>query len=124
MLINLSNHPYDKWSEKQKEAAQLYGKVVDLPFPAVTSTATEKDIVNLAGEVLDRIVGMLDSDPDSAVMVQGEFTLTFALVNLLRERGIRAISACSERRVTELAGDDGNPKKEVEFCFEGFREYR
>lgn len=124
MLINLSNHPYDNWSEKQKEASQLYGKVVDLPFPAVPSTATEKDILSLADEVLDRIVEMLDGDPDSAVMVQGEFTLTFALVNLLRERGIRAISACSERRVTELVGDDGNPKKEVEFCFEGFREYR
>lgn len=124
MLINFSNHPYDRWSEKQKEAAKVYGGVVDLAFPAVPSIASENDIEVLARESAERIANMLDGDPNSAVMAQGEFTLTFAVVSLLKERGIRAISACSERRVTEIIGDDGNPKKQIEFCFERFREYR
>lgn len=124
MLINFSNHPYKNWSEEQKHAADIYGKAVDLQFPAVPSTANENEIELLARESVDRIVNMLDGDPNSAVMAQGEFTLTFAVVSLLKERGIRAISACSERRVTEIIGDDGNPKKQIEFCFERFREYR
>ncbi len=124
MLINFSNHPSEKWSDKQKEAAAVYGETVDSPFPAVPSNSDEKEIERLAQESLDRIVDMIDGNPASAVMVQGEFTLTYAVVSLLIERGIRAVSACSDRRVTEIAGEDGKPLKQVEFCFERFREYR
>lgn len=33
MFINLTNHPSDKWSKEQLEAARKYGEVVELVFP-------------------------------------------------------------------------------------------
>lgn len=32
LLINLSNHPYALWEQKQRDAAEVYGECVDLPF--------------------------------------------------------------------------------------------
>ena len=124
MLINFSNHPYNTWGDKQKDAGAKFGTVVDLPFPAVSSKADEREIKCLAEKSLEIIIGLLNDEPASAVMVQGEFTLTYAVVSLLLKRGIKAISACSERRVTEVAGEDGKLVRHVEFSFERFREYR
>lgn len=53
-----------------------------------------------------------------AVMCQGEFTLCFQVVELLKQAGIPVLAACSERRVTEKDG-----KKIVEFEFQQYREY-
>lgn len=124
MLINFSNHPYGKWPEKQKAAARVFGETVDLAFPAVPGMADESQIVALASESIDRIFGIIDDDPNSAVMVQGEFTLTYAVVSILRERGIRSISACSDRHILVDADQEGNITKTVVFDFERFREYR
>lgn len=124
VLINFSNHPYEKWSEKQKEAAKVYGDTKDLPFPSVPGSASENEIEQLAEETIERIVSILEKDPSGTVLAQGEFTLTYAVVSLLKQRGIRVISACADRKVTEVTGDDGKMKKQVEFCFERFREYR
>ena len=35
MLINFTNHPSAQWSAEQTAAAQVYGKVIDLAFPAI-----------------------------------------------------------------------------------------
>ena len=35
MLINFTNHPSAQWSAEQQAAAQVYGKVIDLAFPAI-----------------------------------------------------------------------------------------
>lgn len=36
MLLNLSNHPSDLWTEQQtKTARQLYGRLIDSPFSNV-----------------------------------------------------------------------------------------
>ena len=40
MLINLKNHPSDKWTDDQKNGAiELYGELKDLPFPMVPTSA-------------------------------------------------------------------------------------
>ena len=31
LLINLSNHPYETWGDKQKNAANEYGEVITSP---------------------------------------------------------------------------------------------
>lgn len=41
MFINFSNHPYALWSAEQQAAAQRYGTVVDLAFPAIDPAADE-----------------------------------------------------------------------------------
>ena len=42
MFINYSSHPYAQWSAEQKAAAQVYGKVIDLAFPAIDPAADER----------------------------------------------------------------------------------
>lgn len=126
VLINFSNHPYEKWSAKQKEAARVYGDTVDMPFFVVPTRATEEEIAGMAGEAVREIENRIASasDPRDAVMVQGEFTLTYAVVTLLLNHHIRVISACSERWVRDTVDREGNPVKQAYFRFERFREYR
>jgi hypothetical protein len=73
VFINFSNHPSANWSEAQLAAALQYGKIMDIPFPAVDPTASTKGVAQTAGEYLRRINELAPK----AVLCQGEFTLTF-----------------------------------------------
>ena len=123
MFINFSNHPYDKWSEEQKAAAVVFGEVLDVPFPSVPGNADEDQITRLAEESTKKILSHIDKSKENVVMVQGEFTLTYAVVSILLSMGITAVSACAERRVTETVDENGTPLKQVVFQFERFRKY-
>ena len=49
MFINISNHPSNIWDKKQLEAAKALtndGLVGDIPFPAVSATATTTDVIS------------------------------------------------------------------------------
>ena len=116
MLLNFTNHPYDNWTEKQKEEAiRLYGNVVDLPFPNIPPEATEEDIKQLAEEYLQKII---DLNP-TAVHIQGEFTFTNRMVKLLTDAGITCIASTTNRIVVE--NPDGT--RTYKFEFVRFREY-
>ena len=117
-FINFSNHPYAQWMQTQKEAAEEYGEVVDLPFPPVPPEATCGDISEMADEYVSRIMGM---NP-GAVMCQGEFTLAFAVVAKLKSLGVEVLAACSERKVTETV-ESGITKKLIVYEFVQFRDY-
>lgn len=119
MFINCSNHSSDKWSTKQLNAAQQYGEVVDIPFPNVSSSANQQEIISMASELLTQIVLL----KPNAVMCQGEFTLTFALVKMLQEQEITVLSACSERQSVDVYKDDGTTERRAIFEFIQFREY-
>lgn len=121
MFINFSNHPHDNWDVAQKNAAAEYGEIQDVPFPAIEASASEEDITNLAKEYASKIKGFLG--PGSAVMAQGEFTLTYAVINLLKQDGIKVVSACSERNVVESVDENGNTIRKSVFSFIRFREY-
>ena len=57
MLINLSNHPFAKWSKEQTQAAiHQYGNIVDMPFPQVDSNGNEAYISSLADEYVSKII--------------------------------------------------------------------
>ena len=123
MLINLSNHPAEKWQEKQKQLArEKYGIVQDLSFPAVPPEATHAQVQEMAKELFEKIVAVFDECANEplpiAVHIQGEFTLVFALVTLLKSSGISCIASTSNRNVS----DDG-AKKIIIFEFVQFREY-
>ena len=124
MLINLSNHPSDQWSERQRrEAETRYGSIFDIPFPAVDPEATEEEILALAADYFVRVTGSLDScaaEPrPHAVHIQGEFTLVYALVSLLQDAGITCLASTTRRVVEER--EDGS--KISHFDFVKFREY-
>lgn len=114
IFINFTNHPSDKWEQKQRAEAEKYGEVIEFPFPMVSALAKEEEIQELAEIYIDKIV---QHDP-AAVLCQGEFCLAFHVITGLKQRGITVLAACSERRVK-----DYGQRKEIEFVFEQFRKY-
>lgn len=124
MLINFTNHPSDRWTDDQKNSAiELYGKVKDLPFPPVPTGAGATEVIAMADGIIDKILEMKVESPETfAVMAQGEFTLTYAVVSRLKGMGITVVSAVSERVVTEQV-ENGEVRKTALFRFAGFREY-
>lgn len=119
IFINCSNHPSAAWGDEQRRKAEVYGKIIDLPFPEVDPAWTAGRIREEAERVYREIVSL----HPAAVMCQGEFTFTYALVSRLKENGLTVLAACSRRRVEEISDETGNTQKKVIFTFEGFREY-
>lgn len=119
VFINLSNHPSDKWSAVQRNAAQCYGRIVDIRFPQIEPDADSKAIDELVKEYLER----LSCYEIAAVMLQGEFVFTYRLVSELKRRNITVLSACARRVALESFSDSGTTLRESEFAFVQFREY-
>ncbi len=121
MLINLSNHPSEKWTKRQREKAiKTYKSIVDVEFPQVSPHATTKQVIKKAERYFQKILKMLSQSKDNrnAVHLMGEFTFTFNLTLMLKKRNICVIASTTERIVEEI--DD---KKIVTFKFVRFREY-
>ncbi len=114
MFINFSNHPSDKWCDRQLKAARKYGNIMDIPFPEVSASGDEAYIKELAAECVERIAACRPE----AVLCQGEFCLAYEVITRLKARGLTVLAACSERKVMM----EGN-KKTVIFEFERFRRY-
>lgn len=120
MFINLSNHKSEGWSEEQSRAAEAeWGNIVDYPFPPVSPQMDGQAVREMALSIAEEIAEM---KPD-AVMCQGEFTLSYALINCLKNSGIKVVAACSERSVVENVDPDGSTRRASVFRFVQFREY-
>ena len=119
VFINLSNHPSIKWSPEQCSAAIEYGEIIDIPFPQIAPSAGSEEIDRLVSEYYEKITRV----NCSAVMLQGEYVFTFRLTELLKSRGIKVLSSCSERRSVEYTDENGKTQTRSEFEFAGFREY-
>lgn len=119
VFINVSNHPSSKWGEKQRNAAREYGDIMDIPFPEVDPEAGTEKISDLAETYLKKIIEV----ENPVVMIQGEFTFSYALIRRLRENGITAVAGCTRRKAEEQVMPDGTTVKNSFFEFVGFREY-
>ena len=121
MLLNLSNHPADGWSDGQREAAEAFGAVEDIPFPRVPPGASTEDVEEMADDLTARLQQGLDEADEGphAVLVMGEMTLTAALVARLQGAGIRCLAATTER----IVETDNSGRKITTFQFIRFREY-
>lgn len=119
MFINCTNHRLNEWSEDQIKAASVWGDIVELPFPNVSPYASTAEIYEIADKYSEQIVSM---KPD-AVLVQGEMTMCFAIVNKLKTHNILTLAATSERVSDVRTDDSGNSIKTSYFRFVGFREY-
>lgn len=118
-FINHTNHPSSRWEEGQRRAAEAYGTIVDLPFPSIPADWDTAAVRRLAEEHAREIL----TRKPMAVLVQGEFTYSFALVCLLKEAGVTVLSACSERHVSERTDENGKVVHESRFSFCRFRAY-
>lgn len=119
LLLNLTNHPSTLWSDKQRDAARVYGEIMDMPFPAIDETDDEMYISTLADEYLQKILD-LAKENNVTVHLMGELTFTFALLKRLQEHGIPCVASTSKRIVKE---ETAGRKGEVIFQFERFRRY-
>lgn len=116
MLLNISNHPSNKWSKQQKDTAiKQFGTAQDLPFPQIPPEASSDDVCKLVEAYVSKV---RESDAN-VVHVMGEMTFTCALVNALQAIGIPCIASTTRRQVLEE--DDG--KKTSIFEFVQFRSY-
>ncbi len=118
IFINLSNHPSSKWEKKQKEAAEQFGDIVDIPFPDVNPNDDHSEIETLADQYV-KIIEEKAKNATAIVHVMGEMTFTYSIVSRLNERGIGCVASTTERKAIENA--DG--LKTSEFSFVRFREY-
>ena len=122
MFLNISNHPSSKWSKEQKMEASKWGEIADVEFPSIPASASKEDVENYAKDLLDKIMDDFPVRPD-IVMIQGEMTFTYAMIQLLLVKGITSVAACSDRVSNEVVQADGTTKKVSEFKFVQFREY-
>jgi len=118
-FINHTNHPSSRWSAEQISAAKVYGEIIDMAFPAVSAEATADEVRELVQRNLEKI---LEQEP-SAVLCQGEFNYTFAMVEQLKALGIKVVAATSERVAIEEILSDGSTRQISTFRFVQFREY-
>lgn len=123
IMYNLSNHDYRSWSAEQREAAKAMVETVwDMRFPNVPADADADEVCEMAGDILDQLEELMDEKGEGYILIQGEMTLTHALVSeihRLHYTSLIPIAACSERYVRY--DQDGN--KIVKFEFQQFREY-
>lgn len=121
-MINISNHPSTKWSQEQTNAAlSLCGSIVDYSFPNVDPNASEMEILTLARRIVADIVSQ--HGDQLVCLVQGEFCLTFCLIQEFHAKNIICLAATSIRQVVETIQTDGSTKKDVIFSFCQFRSY-
>ena len=128
MLINLSNHPSDKWGLEQTNAAlSQFGHTEDMPFPQIDPEADTTEIVELsmhfATECIELFREYKQQHPEAsmpnAVHVQGEFTFAHVIVNIFHKQGIKCLASTTKRIVKE---EEGGIKTSV-FEFVQFRPY-
>lgn len=117
LFINLTNHPSEKWGEKQRSEALALGPIVDIPFPMVDSSCDEQQMAELVTEYEKKIL-KVSADKKPIVHVMGELNFTYSLVNRLRQRGIVCVASTTERVVEDCEG-----KKVSTFTFVKFRRY-
>lgn len=118
-FINHTNHASANWSAEQTAAAEIFGEIIDVPFPVVPPEFDESAVAKLAAENLRDILKL----QPAAVLCQGEFNYTFALVVALKEKNIPALAATTERVTSEISLPDGSTAKSAVFKFVRFRRY-
>jgi len=120
MFVNLSNHPSRDWPPEQLTAAlQLASPIFDILFPSVDPQLDGEAFTNLAHST----AGQVFAAGAQAAMVQGEFTMVYALVGLLRQR-IPCYAATTERVVLSQTLPGSVIRKTSDYRFVRFREFR
>lgn len=113
ILVNLSNHPSERWSDQQKFG---FDQIVDIPFPEIQ---IDSNFDMVADSIYDRIRSNGCNPSNSTIMVQGQHPATFSIVACLINAGWTVLSAFTERIVTD--NEDGS--KTSVFRFGGYQRY-
>lgn len=118
MLLNLTNHPSEKWSQAQMDAAiKQFGGILDMPFPQIDPALSFEEVQVLAQEIFQEIVSQ--ELPDISIHIMGEFTFCYCLIRKLENAGIPCFASTTSRSV-EIKPDGS---KSSVFNFFNFRPY-
>lgn len=82
-LIVVSNHHPKTWSEKQRER---WKEILFIPFPNVPPESDMEVVRKIAAWLTEKIMANC-SNNDTRLCIQGEFSLTAAILNGLIEKG-------------------------------------
>jgi len=115
MFLNLSNHPSNRWSDKQLTSAQFYGELHDLPFPNIPPAASSEEVEQMAEIYKNKVIELAPK----VVHLMGEMTFTACLLRKLQAQGFHCVASTTERVVLEET--DGS--KTFKFNFVQFRTY-
>ena len=118
IFVNFTNHPSAGWEAPQREAAEAYGNIVDVPFPVVGENASEEEILNLCNQHLSKIRA-LGSPQNLTVHIMGEQSFCYAMISKLQAEGIRCVASSTER---DAHVNDAGQKVSA-FHFTRFRDY-
>ena len=120
MFANLSNHPETQWSEEQRRAAEAIARpILDFPFPGVDPAASAEAV----GELARMMAATVMMAGPAAALVEGEFTLTYAVVGLLMRAGVPCYAATSNREAIERPLDGGGIGRSSVYRFVSLRRY-
>jgi hypothetical protein len=128
LFINFSNHPSEKWSDKQFNTALDMvdnGSIIDVPFPNVDPEMTTEDIIALAKDMFYKNIMDVIAEcdfPDYIILhVMGEMSFTYNFVNIVKNfkgENIDCVVSTTKRNVVEKDG-----VKTSVFEFVQFRKY-
>lgn len=118
-FINYTNHPSVNWSEAQRQAAQIYGEIMDMDFPEIEPQWDEEQVASLACQQAEEII----AQKPVAVLVQGEFTFSYMLISLLLQADIKVLAACSQRCTESVINEKQETIRRSVFKFVRFRQY-
>ena len=98
--------------------------VIIRPEAGRTIRKVREAVGQLAETEVRKLLKMLQESEDgqNAVMCQGEFSLSYAVIAGLQKAGVRVVSAVSERKTVVKIQDGASVKTSV-FRFAGYREY-
>ena len=120
VFINHTNHPLAGWSEEQLQAARQYGDIMEVAFPQIEAAWDEAEVDRLARENAGRILAL----KPSAVLVQGEFTYSYAIIGYLLQSKVDVLAACSERCTECFVNEQQETVKRSVYKFVRFRSYK
>lgn len=120
-FVNLSNHPSEGWPKDQIDEALRISHapiIKDLPFPDVDAGMSSDELVEQAKKIAGKAKEKCKNCEPKIVMVQGDFTFSWLVIQHLKAMQITCVAATTKRIVEQ----DGQAKRSY-FQFVRFREY-
>ena len=114
VFINLSNLHTNKWPEDRLNGAKEIaegGEIINMAFPILGADASKEEVYEKALQTVEKIV---EKKPD-VVFCQGEFSLCFRIVELLKEANIKTVTVCNERVIYKEHGREMSGFKFIQF---------
>lgn len=88
VFINFSKTSSQTWTQFQRDKANEYGKIVDIPYPEVSTQMSEEERKTMIEECTKQIM----SYHPRAVLCQGEGVFAYAMIRSLRRKKIRVVT--------------------------------